>query len=62
MRNFVKWNIIFIINVIAIGPLFRWLLDPSIDLSGVGAYIAGLGVPLGTLIAALEAGKRRKQQ
>lgn len=34
-------------------PLVVWAMDTSVDLTGIGAFAAGVGVPMGTLTVAL---------
>jgi hypothetical protein len=34
-------------------PLVTWIFDAQRDLTGIGAFCAGIGVPLGTLTVAM---------
>lgn len=54
--NFVtKLTYIVILIVLSVVPVFVWARNPEIDLSNLGPFIAGLGVPMGTLTAAMAA-------
>ena len=56
MKLATKIVYLVILVVVTAVPIFVWARDPGgIDLSGVGAFVAGLGVPMGTLTAAMAA-------
>lgn len=44
-----------ILVVLTVVPIIVWARNPLVDLAGVGAFAAGLGVPMGTLTAAMAA-------
>lgn len=56
MKIATKLVYLAILIVVTAVPIIVWAQNPKeIDLSGVGAFVAGLGVPMGTLTAAMAA-------
>lgn len=55
MKTATKVIYLAILAIVSVVPIVIWSRDPSIDLAGVGAFVAGLGVPMGTLTAAMAA-------
>jgi hypothetical protein len=55
MKTATKVVYLAILVVVSAVPIIIWSQDPSVDLAGVGAFVAGLGVPMGTLTAAMAA-------
>lgn len=56
MRLITKAVYLIILLVISVIPLVVWALNPTeVDLAGVGAFAGGLGVPMGSLTAAMAA-------
>jgi len=56
MRLATKIVYLVILIVVTAVPVVVWARSPeTVDLSGVGAFVAGLGVPMGTLTAAMAA-------
>lgn len=56
MKTITKLVYLAILVTVAAVPIVVWARSPGeIDLSGVGAFAAGLGVPMGTLTAAMAA-------
>jgi hypothetical protein len=43
-------------------PLIVWARNPIVDLAGVGAFAAGVGVPLGILTGAMAASSIAKSR
>ena len=56
MKTATKIVYLVILVAISIVPVAVWASDPAnVNLSGVGAFAGGLGVPMGTLTAAMAA-------
>jgi len=55
MKTATKIVYLAILVILSAVPIIVWARDPSVDLSGVGAFAAGVGVPMGTLTAAMAA-------
>jgi hypothetical protein len=56
MRLITKAVYLVILVSISVIPLLVWARNPiEVDLSGVGAFAGGLGVPMGSLTAAMAA-------
>lgn len=55
IKTATKISYLVILLSLTLIPLVRWWTRPDIDLSGIGSFAAGLGVPLGTLTVAMTA-------
>lgn len=56
MKLLTKVTYLVILLALSLIPLVVWARNPAeVDLAGVGAFAGGLGVPMGTLTAAMAA-------